>query len=328
MSIRKLLLGIVSILVISLGYYLFRPPGHIPAPADFNCLDLNDGLYVSWDSLPATFSIYGMGLTYNKHIAETAAEFNPDVPPPIFMKDLSSLVTQVTSVQIPKSSTLINAVSSIDASLENKLTTDFPEIEPLLDYEVELGFILLESISSNDLSNENFKPSLGFFICNDLSSRSLALLGEGEKNRYDYWGISKSFDGFLPVSNQVWIPNSKTFDGIPCIQIETYVNGKLRQSDITSDMIYSPKEMLSFIVDKYPDKQLNKGDLILSGTPGGVAIATPRSLVRLSRLLRFDRFRKLSIKLKGDQSLFLKDGDVVEVRGDGFSPVTVQIEGS
>jgi len=83
--------------------------------------------------------------------------------------------------------------------------------------------------------------------------------------------------------------------------------------------------MLRFVQEKYPETPLKKGDIILTGTPGGVAIATPRALVRLSNLLGFDRYKKLSIRLKGDQSLFLKGGDVVEVKGTGLGAVRTNL---
>ena len=95
----------------------------------------------------------------------------------------------------------------------------------LLDYEVELGFVLLEDIPWENLKDEQYIPKIGFFIGNDLSARSLAVLGEGKANRYDYWGVSKGFLGFTPISEKVWIPNEFKANSLPCIMIETFVNG-------------------------------------------------------------------------------------------------------
>ena len=128
------------------------------------------------------------------------------------------------------------------------------------------------------------------------------------------------------MSTQIWIPNTPTSTCIPCVKIETYVNDKMKQSQMTSDMIYTPLEMLRFIKQKYPNTPLEKGDMILTGTPGGVAIATPRHLVRLSNLVGMDRYQKLSIKLDGDLTPFLKSGDKVEVKAEGFEGVAVVIE--
>ena len=83
--------------------------------------------------------------------------------------------------------------------------------------------------------------------------------------------------------------------------------------------------MLRFIHAKYPTQPLHRGDVVLTGTPGGVAMATPRSLVRLANLLGFDRFKKLEASLGKDQSRFLKAGDEVIVRGEGMGSAKVTI---
>ena len=86
--------------------------------------------------------------------------------------------------------------------------------------------------------------------------------------------------------------------------------------------------MLRFIHAKYPDAPLSKGTLVLTGTPGGVALRTPRWLARLSDLLGLGRFKKLSAKLNGDTSRFLSPGTTVLVRGQGLGEVGVQITGA
>jgi 2-keto-4-pentenoate hydratase/2-oxohepta-3-ene-1,7-dioic acid hydratase in catechol pathway len=326
MSIIKIILIVVLLSLGALTYYLFRPLANIPGPAAFNCLDIEDGQFIPKDSLPLPTNIYGMGLTYRNHLLETAAEFDPAASPPIFKKDIQSLDITDAKVKLPAKAQLTTAAASLEPAVADQLNAEFEEINPMLDYEVELGFVLLEPITAAQLADDSFIPPLGFFVANDLSARSLALLGEGSSQRYAYWGISKSFPGFLPMTDQIWVPDEPGRNAIPCLQIETYVNGEVRQSQGTDNMIYTPLEMLRFIQEKYPDQPLQKGDLVLTGTPGGVAIATPRALVRLSNLLGFDRFKKLSIKLGGDLSPFLKTGDQVEVRGGELGRVLVEIE--
>jgi 2-keto-4-pentenoate hydratase/2-oxohepta-3-ene-1,7-dioic acid hydratase in catechol pathway len=313
-------------MIIGLCYYLFKPLSTTPTPAKFTCLDLKEGTFVALDSFPKPKNIYGMGLTYSQHLLETASEFDPAVAPPIFKKDLATICHSNAKVKIPSSKKMIQAVESMNEAIALQLKKNFPSFSPLLDYEVELGFVLLESIDFRDLNRADFVPKLGFFIANDLSARSVALLGEGRVDKHEYWGLSKSFTHFMPMSNQIWVPNAANINAIPCIRIETYVNGTKRQSQTTDNMIFTPKEMLLFIHKKYPNAPLTKGDIVLTGTPGGVAIATPRFLVRLSNLLGFDSFKKLSIKLNGDLSPFLKVGDEVEIRGEGFESVKVQFE--
>ncbi|MEL6193962.1 MAG: fumarylacetoacetate hydrolase family protein [Bacteroidota bacterium] len=327
MSPLKIILLFILLLVVGLSYYLFRPLSQVPVPADFNCLEISEGSFVSKDSLPAPNIIYGMGLTYAKHLEETASEYNPEEIPPIFTKKLHSLTTDGEKISLPKQEELLRAAGELEEGVVAKLTSDFDEISPMLDYEVELGFVLLEDINMDELSGDDYIPQLGFFIANDLSARAIAVLGEGTEQRYEYWGISKSFQGFMPMSEQIWIPNAPTANSIPCIKIKTLVNGEIRQSQSTSDMMYTPLQMLRFIHQKYPEATLRKGDMILTGTPGGVAFATPRFLVRMANLLGFDRYKKLSTKLSGDLSAMLKAGDEVEVRGEGLGQVRNEIVG-
>ena len=327
MNILKIVLLLLSLSILGLVYYLFRPLSTIPSPADFTCLDLSDGSFISRDSLAPPNAIYGMGLTYSQHLIETAAEYDPEALPPIFKKNLRSLTGDQSEVPLPDLEEMAKACEELETEVADKIRSDFEELSPLLDYEVEMGFVLLEDIAAEELKNDAFIPQLGFFIANDLSARSLALLGEGTDMRYEYWGISKSFPGFTPISDQIWIPNAPTNNSIPCLRLETSVNGTVRQSQTTDNMIFTPLEMLRFIHQKYPGTKLQEGDMVLTGTPGGVAIATPRALVRLSNLLGFDRYRKLSVKLGGDLSPFLKEGDAVEISGEELGKVRNKIVG-
>ncbi len=196
---------------------------------------------------------------------------------------------------------------------------------PLLDYEVEMGFVLLEDIDPSQLDNPSFAPRLGYFIANDLSARSIAILGEGRPNRFEYWGASKSFAGFMPIGDRAWVPAAASPSGIPCVEIEALVDGEVRQLQSTNNMIYTPVDMLRFIHAAFPDAPLSSRTIVLTGTPGGVAMQSPRWLVRLGDLVGMSRFNKLSAKLAGDRSRFLEIGDRVTVRGQGLGNVTVTI---
>ena len=155
----------------------------------------------------------------------------------------------------------------------------------------------------------------------------MAVLGEGQDNRYDYWGVSKSFLGFTPISEKVWIPNEFKVNSIPCILIITEVNGELRQHQMTSDLIYTPLQMLQTIQRKYPNRQLQKGDIVLTGTPGGVVMSAPRWLVRMAGLIGMDRFEKLGNIISDEKKIseFLQDGDKVLVKGEELGSVEVNI---
>jgi len=316
---------LVLIALLVLGYYLFRPLAQKPTPARLHCYDVAQGSYVPLEAPPDAF---GIGLSYAAHIEETASTFDPNASPPIFRKDPSALVRADSTVMMPSAEQIREAAEALEPGLGQALLQAHPEFSPLLDYEVEMGFVLLEDIAPASLEDPDFAPSLGFFIANDVSARTLALLGEGRPNRFDYWGVSKSFPGFMPAAHQAWVPNETKPNGVPCVVIETRVNGEVRQRQSTDDLIYTPAQMLRFIQAKYPDARLHKGTIVLTGTPGGVALTVPRWLVRLGNLIGMSRFKKLATKLDGDTSRFLKPGDRVVTQGEGLGKVSITIGGA
>jgi len=326
-KIIRYIIGALLILLVSLlifGLYLNRGLPTEIKPATFECLDIKDGYFADFDTLPN--HIYGIGLAYAGHINETASEFDPQADPPVFKKATNSIIGDSGQVKIPRHQELLNALEQLEPGISEKVEQHSNPLPALVDYEVELGFVLLENINAVNLENDQFAPKIGFFIANDLSARSLAVLGEGQSNRYDYWGISKSFVGFTPMSNKVWIPNTFKANGLPCIMIETLVNSDLRQQQTTSDLIYTPLQMLQAIHRRYPNTPLLKGDLILTGTPKGVALNVPRWLVRLAGIIGIDRFGKLSSSTsESNIAKFLKNGDIVLVRGKGLGSVGVTI---
>lgn len=317
--------GVLLLILVAFGLYLNRGLPHEIKPAGFNCLSLDDGSFTDFDTLPN--NIYGIGLAYAGHINETASNFDPQGDPPIFIKANNSITRNGSQVKIPSHQSMLDAVEKLESGISQKVNEQFKSLPALLDYEVELGFVLLEDISAENLNNADYIPKIGFFIGNDLSSRSLAVLGEGQDNRYDYWGISKSFLGFTPISEKVWIPNEFNANSIPCIMIETFVNGEVRQHQMTSDLIYTPLQMLQAVHRKYPNKPLQKGDMVLTGTPGGVVMSAPRWLVRLAGIVGMDRFKKLA-KVTADEkdiNKFLQAGDKVLVKGEGLGSVEIGI---
>ena len=320
-----ILLGVLVFVVGAIFIYLNRGLPDEIKPANFNCLSLEEGTFKDFDILPS--NIYGIGLAYAGHINETASDFDPDGDPPVFIKDNNSIIKSGNKVKIPSRKRMLDALEQLEPGISETVNQKFKSLPALLDYEVELGFVLLENIPKENLKDANYIPKIGFFIANDLSARSLAVLGEGQDNRYDYWGVSKSFLGFTPISEKVWIPTEFKANSIPCILIITEVNGELRQHQMTSDLIYTPLQMLQTIQRKYPNRQLQKGDIVLTGTPGGVVMSAPRWLVRVAGLIGMDRFEKLGNIISDEKKIseFLQDGDKVLVKGEELGSVEVNI---
>ena len=84
--------------------------------------------------------------------------------------------------------------------------------------------------------------------------------------------------------------------------------------------------MLRFIQKKYSSTQMNKGDIILTGTPSGVILNVPRWKARLAKLIGLDRFQKLAINQKQSSAeKYLKADNVVNVSGEWLGNASVTI---
>ena len=220
-------------------------------------------------------------------------------------------------VRIPARGQLLSALRGLDSELSIRVADEFQELKPLLDYEVELGLVLLEDVSHEQLKDPNFSPRLGYFIANDLSVRTLVVVNEKSSRLNQYLGAAKSFPGFLPAGSRMWIPHKQRVDSQLCIDLSTRVNGKLRQKQNTRDLTYSPRDMLRIIARTYPDIRLKKNDLIITGTPGGIAFQVPGWKQRLGKFFQLSGVTRLKLVLRnaGTNPDFLKAGDWVTVSG-------------
>ncbi|MBW1893537.1 MAG: fumarylacetoacetate hydrolase family protein [Deltaproteobacteria bacterium] len=274
--------------------------------------------------------VFGFGLTYPGHIAETQCGYSPGKIPPIFKKGIIALNPSHDTVYLPTHAQIISALEKLEPGIDTKIKEEYGDIEipPMVDYEVELAMVLLENVAWEKLPDENYMPAVGYFLANDISARSLAVIGEGMNNRYDYWGASKSFPGFLPLGKKVWVPDVPQANATFCTILTTKVNGEIRQQQTTEKLLYTPKEMLSFIYTGYNSDLPMKGDIILTGTPSGVALQVPKWKRCLANFFGIGRFTKLAklIEVEKDGKLFfLKDGDRVEISGGVLGSISVAI---
>lgn len=146
--------------------------------------------------------------------------------------------------------------------------TEAPKACKALDYEVELVAVIGKGgrhISAEDAPNHVF----GYTVGNDVSARDWQM-------KTPQWVLGKSFDTHGPIG-----PSIVTGDelGDPHgLAIKSFVNGELRQNSNTRHLVFSvwkQIEELSKVMTLKP------GDLIFTGTPGGVGLAfkPPRFLV-------------------------------------------------
>ena len=324
----RLLFLVLSLVFTGLAYYLLRPLPTAPQPATFHCLPTgaDDGSLAPLDLSPT--HIYGMGLIYSGHIKEMATSYNPKAPPPVFRLAPDALTQGGGVVSIPSRQRWLAAAEQLEPGLGAQIDAKFPNLPVLLDYEVELGLVLLENITAKQLDDPAYAPKLGYFIANDLTSRSFQVLGAGQENIYEYWGAAKSFPGFVPVGDSIWTPATQQPNSVLCTTLVTTVNNEVRQQQAVTDMIYTPKQMLRWIMQVYPDSPLLQGDMVLTGTPSGVALSVPRWRRRLAELMGLNRFSVLSRVVSAYQAdpRFLQPGDRVTVSSPHLGAFTMVIQ--
>ncbi|MCL2503767.1 MAG: fumarylacetoacetate hydrolase family protein [Coriobacteriia bacterium] len=169
-----------------------------------------------------------VGLNYKEHIAEMGHDMPAE--PVIFLKPSTAVIGPDDSILLPPGAGGV-------------------------DYEAELGVVIgrrTHRVSPEEAA-ENI---LGFTCGNDVTARDL-------QRRDGQWSRAKGFDTFCPLGP--WV---ETDVSDPCgLMIECYVNGEQRQHAHTSDMLFSPYGLVSFISQVMT---LVPGDVILTGTPGGI----------------------------------------------------------
>jgi 2-keto-4-pentenoate hydratase/2-oxohepta-3-ene-1,7-dioic acid hydratase in catechol pathway len=133
-----------------------------------------------------------------------------------------------------------------------------PDGEAKVDYEVELGVIIGQTGKSLSES-EAYEHIAGYTVLNDVSER-VSQKADGQFFR------GKSYDTFAPmgptlVASEEFDPNA--------VEVEMRVDGDVRQSSNTDQFIFDVGELVSYISDAMT---LKPGDVISTGTPGGVGI--------------------------------------------------------
>jgi len=134
-----------------------------------------------------------------------------------------------------------------------------------VDYEGELA-VVIGRIARNVRSEEAFRYILGYTCGNDVTLRDL-------QKKDDQWARAKGFDGSCPLGP--WIQTE--LDPID-VHLETRVNGVVRQSASTSDMVFGVATIIEFVTEFMT---LLPGDVIMTGTPEGVGKLEPGDKVEV-----------------------------------------------
>ncbi|KIP51548.1 fumarylacetoacetate hydrolase family protein [Leucobacter komagatae] len=130
------------------------------------------------------------------------------------------------------------------------------------DWEVELGIVIGKRASYIPSRADAEEYIAGFVLVNDLSERTWQIDISGGQ-----WGKGKSAPGFSPTGP--WLVTRDSIDA-QNVRLRSSVNGQARQNSSTADMIFS----IAHIVHELSQYMvLEPGDLVLTGTPEGVALS-------------------------------------------------------
>ncbi|KAF2467563.1 fumarylacetoacetate hydrolase family protein [Lindgomyces ingoldianus] len=140
-------------------------------------------------------------------------------------------------------------------------------------YEVELGLIMGKTV--RDLHPEDAQGALdaieGYLLAIDMTARNVQ---DEAKKKGLPWSIAKGFDTFLPISNLIAksrIPDPHNAN------LWLSVNGQMKQADNTELMLFQIPRQLS---DISRVMTLEKGDIVLTGTPKGVGPVTTGDVIK------------------------------------------------
>jgi 2,4-diketo-3-deoxy-L-fuconate hydrolase len=195
-----------------------------------------------------------IGMNYAAHAAESGSA--PPEIPILFLKTPNTVVGPNDAVEIPRGS-------------------------EKTDWEVELGVVIGRRASYLDSPEDSAAHIAGFVIANDVSERDFQLAVSGGQ-----WSKGKCGPGFNPTGPLLVTPDEVDLGSL---RLRSWVNGEARQDSTTADMIFGVDHIL-WHLSQY--LTLEPGDLVLTGTPEGVALS--------------GRFP------------YLSSGDVVELEIDGL----------
>ena len=133
------------------------------------------------------------------------------------------------------------------------------DITSQLDYEVELALVVGSRVRGVT-RQDTLGTIAGYTVLNDVSARDIQF-GDGQ------WMRGKSLDGYAPMGPALVSPDEVGDPGN--LNVQTLVNGELRQASNTRRLIFDIPYLIEFCAQAMT---LDPGDVISTGTPGGVGI--------------------------------------------------------
>jgi 2-keto-4-pentenoate hydratase/2-oxohepta-3-ene-1,7-dioic acid hydratase in catechol pathway len=139
-----------------------------------------------------------------------------------------------------------------------------PNFIKQLDYEIELAVIIGKTCKNVDESRSK-DYIFGYMVFNDVSARDIQM-------RDKQFTRGKSFDTFAPCGP--WITSADEVTNPQDLQLVTKINGQNRQDSSTKNMFIKIHSIISELSNVMT---LEKGDIIVTGTPDGVAMNNPNT---------------------------------------------------
>ncbi|MFD9550607.1 fumarylacetoacetate hydrolase family protein [Nocardia salmonicida] len=170
------------------------------------------------------------GHNYRAHIAEMGRG-TPEFPT-LFTKFADTLTGPVDDIRVPEGASE-------------------------LDWEAELAVVVGRPLRHADEATATAAIA-GYTIANDFSVRSW-------QHRTSQWLPGKAFDATTPLGPELVTPDE--IDPGDGLRLTCAVNGVVVQQGSTNDLLFSPAKLLAYISTF---TRLDPGDLVLTGTPGGV----------------------------------------------------------
>lgn len=190
----------------------------------------------------------GIALNYRKHAEESGQALPAE--PIVFNKAITSLSGANDAIVMPPGS-------------------------EHTDWEIELG-IVIGSTARSVPQDQALRHVAGYCLANDLSER------HWQNHRNGQWCKGKSFDSFGPIGP--WLVTTDEIPDPQALDMELSVNGERKQASNTSDMIFPVAHIVSYVSQFMT---LLPGDVIVSGTPGGVGMGlTPPQYLKKGDVVR------------------------------------------
>ncbi len=176
-----------------------------------------------------------VGLNYRNHIQEMGRDL-PEYPT-LFSKFADTLIGATDDILRP---------AETDA----------------FDWEVELAVVVGKQVR-RATAGEAAEAIAGFTVLNDITCRDWQF-------RTREWLQGKNWDATTPVGPYLVTPDDLPGGVRPTVDVRLLVDGERMQSDNTGDLLFDPVALVEYVSTMV---RLNPGDIIATGTPGGVGHA-------------------------------------------------------